>query len=183
MSANNRKLTVAEIQAVGSILQDKEAIELLKQIKDNIVTDEDTKGKRQENELFAFVGFAHNDDILGEDEEAEDYQNKKGVIKGLVDAGLVIEGFHLPLERKSKKNADARTTDLDDRISKYQLTEEGFAVLALTNNNSETQQNTLEVPDDGSNKQQQQKAKSTPVQKESAVQAFKAEIKKEDSKY
>jgi hypothetical protein len=180
MSANNRKLTVAEIQAVGSVLNDKEAIELLKQINDNIVTEEDTKGKRKQNDIFAFVGFAHNDDILGEDEEAEDYQNKKGVVRKLVDAGLVIEGFHIPLERKSEKKFGDVRVQSDERISKYQITEEGFAVLALTN--ADVAAPASDVIDDGSNKEQQQKAKATPVQKEKALEAFKEEIKKEDSK-
>jgi hypothetical protein len=180
MSANNRKLTVAEIQAVGSVLNDKEAIELLKQINDNIVTEEDTKGKRKQNDIFAFVGFAHNDDILGEDEEAEDYQNKKGVVRKLVDAGLVIEGFHIPLERKSEKKFGDVRVQSDERISKYQITEEGFAVLALTN--ADVAAPAPDVIDDGSNKEQQQKAKATPVQKEKALEAFKEEIKKEDSK-
>ena len=74
-----RKITTSEIAAVGAILQDKEAIKILKEINDNIITEEDTKGKRKNNEVFNFVGFASGNDIYGEDpdESSEEYQNKK----------------------------------------------------------------------------------------------------------
>ena len=65
--STSRKATATEIQAVGAILRDKEALEILKRIKDEIVTEESTKGKRKQNDIFEFVGFAHQDDILGED--------------------------------------------------------------------------------------------------------------------
>ncbi len=134
-----RKITTSEIAAVGAILQDKEAIKILKEINDNIITEEDTKGKRKNNEVFNFVGFASGNDIYGEDpdESSEEYQNKKGAIKKLVDTGLVLEGFHIPLERKSeKKFGDFRLSNTDDKIYKYKLTEEGLTVLAVAGQNN-----------------------------------------------
>lgn len=139
-----RKITTSEIAAVGAILQDKEAIKILREINDNIITEEDTKGKRKNNEVFNFVGFTSGDDIYGEDpdEASEEFQNKKGAIKRLVDAGLVLEGFHIPLERKSeKKFGDVRISNTDDKIYKYKLTEEGLTVLALVGNNNNQENN------------------------------------------
>jgi len=184
MSASNssRKLTTSEIQAVGSILRDKEAIELLKQINDNIVTDEDTKGKRKQNDIFAFVGFAHQDDVLGEDPESKEYQEKQGSLRRLVDTGLILEGFHVPLERKSeKKFGDVRMSNTDDRIGKFKLTEEGLTVLSLVGSGKEEEQ------------QQQQQAAPSPKaakpaaattaetnKKEKAIEAFKEDIREEN---
>src|SRR5215211_2188457 len=168
MSANSRKLTTDEIQAVGSILRDKAAIELLKKINDNIVTDEDTKGKRKQNDIFAFVGFAHNDDVLGEDPEQKEYQEKVGILRKLVDTGLILEGFHIPLERKSeKKFGDVRMQNTDDRIGKFKLTEEGLTLLALVGDDDNKS--------GGKEQQQQQqaapKAAGTPAEtkKEKAI--------------
>ena len=132
MSSNNRKVTTNEIAAVGAILKDIEALKLLKQINDQVVTEEDTKGKRKQNDIFAFVGFAHQDDVLGEDPESEDFKNKQGSLKHLVDTGLILEGFHVPLERKNeKKFGDVHLPATDQKVGKYKLTEEGLAVLAL----------------------------------------------------
>jgi hypothetical protein len=144
-AASNRKITTNEIQAVGSILQDKEAIELLKKINDQVVTEEDTKGKRKQNDIFAFVGFAHQDDILGEDKESKEYQQNQGVLKKLVDSGLVDEGFHVPLERKNeKKFGDVHLPATDEKVGKYRISETGLTLLALVSGN-------------GNNGQQQQK--------------------------
>jgi len=180
MSANSRKLTTSEITAVGSILTDKDALELLKKINDEIVTDEDTKGKRKQNDIFAFVGFAHQDDVLGEDPESDDYQKKAGSLRKLIDTGLILEGYHIPLERKSeKKFGDVRMSNTDDKIGKFKLTEEGLTVLALVgddNNNN------------GGNQQQQQeqppapKTAGTPAEtkKEKAIAEFKHDIQEEN---
>jgi hypothetical protein len=189
MSANNRKLTVNEIQAVGSILQDKEAIELLKKINDQVVTEEDTKGKRKQNDIFAFVGFAHQDDILGEDPESQEFQEKQGVLRKLTDTGLVDEGFHVPLERKNeKKYGDIKIPASDQKVGKYRISETGLAVLALLttagskkfnpqdpievveedNNNN----NNNIVPDNSKQKKKNNKSK--------AVAEFKKEIKEEN---
>lgn len=135
---SKRILTTDEITAVGAILKDKQAIQLLKEIRDNVITEgEDTKGKRKNNEIFNFIGFSSGEDILGEDQESEEYQNKKAAIRKLADIGLVIEGFHIPLERKSeKKFGDVRISNVDDKISKYQLTDEGYAVLSVAEEES-----------------------------------------------
>ena len=130
--STSRKATASEIQAVGTILRDKAAIELLKKINDEIVTEEDTKGKRKQNDIFEFVGFAHQDDILGEDSKSEEFQEKQGSLKRLVDYGLILEGFHIPLERKNeKKFGDVRVSDTENKIGKYRLTEEGFTILTI----------------------------------------------------
>lgn len=118
--------------AVGAILKDKESIQLLKEIRDNVVTDEDTKGKHKDNDVFNFVGFSTSEELLGEDTESEEYQNKKAKIGKLVETGLVIEGFHIPLERKNeKKFGDQRVSDVEGKIYKYQLTNEGYAILSV----------------------------------------------------
>jgi hypothetical protein len=177
MSANNRKLTTNEIQAVGSILQDKEALDLLKKINDQVVTEEDTKGKRKQNDIFAFVGFAHQDDVLGEDPESEDFKNKSGVLRKLTDTGLVDEGFHVPLERKNeKKFGDIKLPASDQKVGKYRITEEGLTVLALVgNNNGQQKQSEQEQP-----KQKQQQSQPATTKKEKAIEEFKKEIKEEN---
>jgi hypothetical protein len=150
-----RKVTTSEIQAVGAILQDKDAIELLKKINDEIVTEEDTKGKRKQNDIFQFIGFAHQDDILGEDPESKEFQEKQGSIKNLVDSGLILEGFHVPLERKNeKKFGDVHLPATQDKVAKYKLTEEGLAVLALVGASEQKQQ------------RQDQEVKKNDIQKE-----------------
>lgn len=180
--SENRKITTSEIVAVGSILQDKDAIELLKKINEQVVTEEDTKGKRKQNDIFAFVGFAHQDDILGEDPESEDYKTNEGLVKKLVDKGLILEGFHVPLERKNeKKFGDLHIPATQDKIGKYKITEEGLAVLALVgnnNNNNGGQQQQEQQP-----KQKQTVTKvepSSPSKKEKAIAAFKEEVKEEN---
>lgn len=168
-----RKITTNEIQAVGAILQDKEAIELLKKINDNIVTEEDTKGKRKQNDIFQFVGFAHDDDVLGEDKESEEYQQKAGTLKKLVDAGLLLEGFHIPLERGSEKKYGDIKVSSQERVGKYKLTEEGLTVLALVGKQQQQES-------------QQQGSKQSAVaaeggkNKSKAVANFKKDIKEEN---
>ena len=185
-----RKITASEIQAVGTILKDKDAIELLKKINQEVVTEEDTKGKRKQNDIFQFIGFAHQDDILGEDSESDDFKNKAGSVKTLVDAGLILEGSHTPLERKSEKNyGDARLPAPQDKRSKYKLTEEGLTLLAIVGDDEEgkqvQQQETRKsnniVPDDS--KQQSKNNKSegfTESLKKRAIAAFKEDVKEEN---
>lgn len=175
-----RKVTTNEIQAIGSILNDKDAIELLKKINDNIVTEEDTKGKRKQNDIFAFVGFAHQDDVLGEDPESQDYKNKAGSLQKLVDTGLILEGAHIPLARKNEdKYGDVRISS-QERIGKYKLTEEGLAVLGIVGAAEST-------------KQEQPKPKQTAAptvvkkngssnSKEQQIAAFKEQVKKENKR-
>lgn len=185
---SKRILTTDEITAVGTILKDKQAIQLLKEIRDNVITEEDTKGKRKNNEIFNFIGFTSSEDILGEDQESEEYQNKKAAIRKLADIGLVIEGFHIPLERKSeKKFGDVRISDVDDKISKYQLTDEGYAVLSVVdsdnnnnNNGSGTQKQQNESKAVKEFKASQQKEQEQQEQqKAKEIQAFKAAQEKE----
>jgi hypothetical protein len=187
-----RKITTSEIQAVGAILQDKNALELLKKINEQVVTEEDTKGKRKQNDIFAFVGFAHQDDILGEDKESKEFQEKQGSIKNLVDAGLILEGFHVPLERKSeKKFGDIHLPAPQDKVGKYKLTEEGLTVLALIGNGQQQQQqfnpqNPIEVVEEDnatkSKKVSTTAAATTTAAKknEKAIAEFKKEIKEEN---
>lgn len=172
-----RKVTTNEIQAVGSILNDKDAIEVLKNINDNIVTEEDTKGKRKQNEIFAFVGFAHQDDVLGEDPESEDYKNKAGSLQKLVDTGLILEGAHIPLERKNEnKYGDVRISS-QERIGKYKLTEEGLTVLAIVGAAEATKQ-----------EQEQPKQTAAPTvkkngnSKQEQIATFKEQVKKENKR-
>jgi hypothetical protein len=187
-----RKVTTSEIQAVGAILQDKDAIELLKKINDEIVTEEDTKGKRKQNDIFQFIGFAHQDDILGEDPESKEFQEKQGSIKNLVDSGLILEGFHVPLERKNeKKFGDVHLPATQDKVAKYKLTEEGLAVLALVGASEQKQQrqdqevkkNDIQkesAPQKISPAQEQQQEQPPLTKKEKAIAAFKEEIKEEN---
>ncbi len=171
-----RKVTTNEIQAVASILNNKAAIELLKKINENIVTEEDTKGKRKQNDIFAFVGFAHQDDVLGEDPESEDFKQKAGTLKELVDVGLVLEGAHFPLERKSEKKFGDVRVQSDERIGKYKLTEEGLAVLSVVKGSAAAEQQQQQQQ-----QQQPTKAKSASSNKTKKAQVaeFKEEFKKE----
>lgn len=174
-----RKVTTNEIQAVGAILNDKEAIALLKKINEQIVTEEDTKGKRKQNDIFAFVGFAHRDDVLGEDPESKEFQEKQGTIKKLVDTGLILEGFHVPLERKSeKKFGDIRLPSTDEKIGKFKLTEEGLTVLALVSGQQQQSQQAQQT-------QSESKSTATTTSKNNnnnskAIAEFKNEIKEEN---
>ena len=53
------------------------------------------------------------------DPESEDFKNKQGSIKALVDTGLILEGFHVPLERKNeKKFGDVHLPAPQDKIGK-----------------------------------------------------------------
>lgn len=185
-ASNNRKVTSSEILAVGAILNDREAIELLKKINDQVVTEEDTKGKRKQNDIFAFIGFAHQDDVLGEDIGSEEFQNKQGSVKNLVDSGLILEGFHIPLERSNeKKFGDVHLPATQNKVAKYKITEEGLTVLSLVNkcNSSQQQPATTAsksnsvVPDDSKKKsnQQEQQSPST-IKKEKAIANFKEEV-------
>ena len=187
MSASNRKITIDEIQAVGSILKDKDALELLKKINDEIVTEEDTKGKRKQNEIFEFVGFAHQDDVLGTDPESEDYKNKQGSLKSLIDKGLILEGFHVPLERKNeKKFGDVRLPATNEKIGKFKLTEEGLSILALGIGKSSTEElkkNDIQkesAPQKTSPLPRQEQVEPQQTKKEKAIEAFKEEIKEEN---
>jgi hypothetical protein len=182
---STRKLTTNEIQAVAAILNDKDAIEILKQINNNIVTEEDTKGKRKQNDIFAFVGFAHQDDVLGEDAESEEYKNKAGSLKKLVDAGLILEGAHIPLERKNEdKYGDQRFPSATEKVGKYKLTEEGLTVLALA-----TQKQLEEGAAAAAVKQTESKPPSaataattkTNTTKKHQIEQFKTNVKKEDN--
>ena len=188
-----RKITTNEIQAVGAILQDKEAIDLLKKINEQVVTEEDTKGKRKQNDIFAFQGFAHQDDILGEDTESKEFQQKQGSIKKLVDTGLILEGFHVPLERKNeKKFGDLSIPASDQKVAKYKITEEGLAVLALIQQQKsrfnprdpiEVESSNNVVPDDSKQKKQQQQQVSKTSNnnnRSKAIASFKQDIKKEN---
>lgn len=191
MSAN-RKITVSEIQAVGSILKNRAALELLKKINDETVTEEDTKGKRKQNDIFQFVGFAHQDDVLGTDPESEDFKNKQGSIKALVDTGLILEGFHVPLERKNeKKFGDVHLPAPQDKIGKYKLTEEGLTVLALVTPTPKTKPTAAvqtqtpaqkTAPQTSAKKVTTTAAATTTAAKknEKAIEAFKEEIKEEN---
>jgi hypothetical protein len=176
-----RKITTSEIQAVGAILQDKDALELLKKINEQVVTEEDTKGKRKQNDIFAFVGFAHQDDILGEDKESKEFQEKQGRVKRLADAGLILEGFHVPLERKNeKKFGDIKLPASDEKVGKYKLTEEGLTILALVGNNNNNNNNNSQQQ---SQQQQTKPAASqtlSPAKKEKQIAAFKEEVKEEN---
>lgn len=179
-----RKLTTNEIQAVGSILQDKEAIDLLKKINEQVVTEEDTKGKRKQNDIFAFQGFAHGDDILGEDPESKEFQQKQGSIKKLVDTGLILEGFHVPLERHNeKKFGDLNIPATQNKVAKFKITEEGLTLLALVGSGQQqkqqVQQSNNVVPDDSKQKQKQATTATTTKNsnKAKAMQSFKQDIK------
>lgn len=173
---STKPLSVQEIQAVGSILKDKEAINLLKEIRDNVITDEDTKGKRKSNEVFNFVGFSSGDDLLGEDSEAEDYKSKKAKIDNLVASGLVLEGFHIPLERKSeKKYGDSKVAAVDEKIYKYQLTNEGYAILSLVEDDNK---NGFEKVSDKV-KSSNNFAPDNSKQKQKEVESFKSQQNKE----
>ena len=165
---SSRILSTDEILAVGSILKDKESINLLKEIRDNVITEEDTKGKRKNNDVFNFVGFSSSEDILGEDSESDNYKSKKAKIDKLVKSSLVLEGFHIPLERKNeKKFGDVKVAATDEKIYKYQITDEGYAILNIVENSEPKPQTT---------KQAQTSSNSN---KDKEIAEFRAQQKKE----
>ena len=182
MSANNRKLTAEEIQTVGQILRDKAAIELLKKIRDSTITEEDVKKRRaqqkggeDDDDTPAFQGFAHSDQILGEgankeegeQQKDEQLQEKRGILKRLADIGLVLEGFHIPLEKK-KEGPQGQRYPSNRKISKFQLTNEGLTLLSVVDPEGQQQQSAGQA-------QQQQSG-----ERRSAVEKFKRDVKKEE---
>jgi hypothetical protein len=124
-----RKLELGEIQAVGVLVKDQDAIELLKKIRENEITEEDLKGKHKGNNLENFVGFTQEQDIIGEGDEGA---GKKVTLTRLVSLGLVDEGYHIPLPRSTKSNEGAKVPKVDEeRVNKYKVTETGLALLAV----------------------------------------------------
>jgi hypothetical protein len=199
MSTSNRKLTVEEIQAVSALLNNKELIELLQEIHENTLTEESAKGKLKQQQqkgedgddgddnVTPFVGFTRGDDLLGKEgegeEQSDEKQAKKGLLRKLVEMGLVLEGIHIARERtpeERKKRAAAGGAGISrsaegERTRKFKLTEEGFSLLAAKGaagaanrsrgNNSSSS---------GSSHQESNKARE--------VSSFKQGIKKEDSR-
>jgi hypothetical protein len=122
-----RKLELAEIQAVGVLVKDKDSIELLKKIRENEITEEDLKGKHKGNNLENFVGFAQEQDLIGEGEA-----DKKVSLTKLVSLGLVDEGYHIPLPRSTKSNEGAKVPKVEEEtLNKYKVSETGLALLAV----------------------------------------------------
>jgi hypothetical protein len=156
--STQRILSSKEIAAVGAILTDKEAIQLLKDIRDNVITEEDTKGKRKNNDVFNFVGFTSSEDILppedNEEESSEEFRSKQNKIKKLVGAGLVLEGYHVPLGRKNEdKFGDQKIADPTKKIYKYQITNEGHTLLSVVEEQQKGEQE--------GQQQQQQEVRTT----------------------
>jgi hypothetical protein len=121
-----RNLELGEIQAVGVLVKDQNAIELLKKIRENEITEEDLKGKHKGNNLENFVGFTQEQDVTGGDE------GKKVTLTRLVSLGLVDEGVHIPLPRSTKSNEGAKVAKVDEeRVNKYKVTETGLSLLAV----------------------------------------------------
>lgn len=190
---SNRNFTASEIQAVGSLLNDKNAIELLKKINNSVVTaDDDTKTtaagsnkkeqqqQKEENDLTPFVGFAHQKDVLGEDKESDDYKTKAGAIQNLVNAGLVIEGSHTPLAPKDEeKHGDLRLSS-EERISKYKLTEEGLTVLAVVGEDIDAPKQAKQQQTAAQIKQQSNENNNN--SKEQQTAAYKEQVKKENKR-
>jgi|SRR5215212_2478517 len=124
-----RKISVQEIQAVGALVKDQNAINLLKEVRNQTITGEDLKGKHKGNNLENFVGFALESDLIGEGDQID--AGKKISLQRLVDLGLVLEGYHIALPRKTQKNEGVQVPTIEDDLSrKYQLTETGLALLA-----------------------------------------------------
>ena len=130
---SSKFLTVQDIQAVGELLKDKAALEILKEIRDNAITKDDVKGKKSDNYLVGFVGFTSGEDILEEDKDSDEYKVKRAKIRSLVDSGLVIEGAYIPLEKgENKGHGDVKFPDPEGKIYKFQLSNEGFTLLKLS---------------------------------------------------
>lgn len=192
---SNRNFTASEIQAVGSLLNDKNAIELLKKINNSVVTaDDDTKTtaagsnkkeqqqQKEENDLTPFVGFAHQKDVLGEDKESDDYKTKAGAIQNLVNAGLVIEGSHTPLAPKDEeKHGDLRLSS-EERISKYKLTEEGLTVLAVVGEDIDAPKQAKQQQQQSAAQIKQQSNENNNNSKEQQTAAYKEQVKKENKR-
>jgi hypothetical protein len=121
-----RKLSVQEISEVASILNDKEAIKVLKSIRENVITqdavdEEKRKGSKGKEDLSAFVGFAKQEDVIGEGKDED--QKALGAVSKLEGLGFIIKGVHID-------NKKEETTE------KYQITETGNALLAAAGEGS-----------------------------------------------
>src|SRR5688500_17628978 len=117
-----RKLSVQEISEVAAVLNDKEAIGLLKKIRDSVIQQEDTEGKKNEGNAN-FLGFAKGNEVASD-------ENQKPSLTKLVDLGLVITGVNI-----NNKSGEQQ--------QKYQITETGLSLLSAV---GESQSNEQEKP-------------------------------------
>jgi DNA-binding HxlR family transcriptional regulator len=215
MSQAGKKITSSEIREVAQVLSDKQAIEVLKKIRDNQVNSEDikkeqekavgAKGSQDEREkeedesLVQFEGFTHQDDVLGQDPNSGDYQQKRGAIDKLLNAGFIIEGFHIPLGPRDQEKHGGQRFPSERKISKFQLTEEGFTLLSTvkelsgigssSSSNNDTQV-TKNQSQSGAESEQQGAKRSTEEEQESTstttkrqqIGAFKESVRRENGR-
>ena len=118
-------------------------------------------------------------------------KKSKAVLRALVDYGLILEGFHVPLERKNeKKFGDVRVSDTENKIGKYRLTEEGFTILTIVDEDqqqrgvggrSEPAAATTATQVKSNNRvQNDSKQKEPESVKDKLIAAFKQDVKEEN---
>lgn len=125
---SSRYITIEEINSILAALEDDQGIEILKQVRDNVVQPVDEKkqaklleGKSKEEQIKAqdkltqekaLVGFSKEEDVAKDDDVV-----KKGILNRLAERGLLLKGGFIP------KNGE--------RINSFKITNEGLALLYL----------------------------------------------------
>lgn len=153
---STRYISIEEINSiVAAVVDDKQGIEILKKVRDNQQKETDTDRKEEQKyntersglsdedkqkrsdkiaERKAFVGFAKEEDLIG---EGKDNEGKKGILERLVNTGLLLKGGFVPRDK--------------ERVNSYKLTNEGYALLYLIdriqgkNNNNSSKQGATET--------------------------------------
>jgi hypothetical protein len=126
---SNRYLSVEEINSISAALEDEKGIELLRAIRDNIVSESNIKEQKSFDEKDkeaikkeqervsqerSFIGSTKEESII---KEGEEDQGKKGILKRLEEKGLIQSGGYIPVGK--------------ERINSYKLTNEGLVLLAF----------------------------------------------------
>jgi hypothetical protein len=129
-------MDIISIQKTSEVLTNKEALETLKEINDNIITTEEAKNKKKSIDVN-LVGWCDCNNITGKESESKgkkltkqdsEFDKKQAQINDLKEFGLLIEGQHTPLVQGQKAGEPDR---LAEPIRKFKLTNEGSAVLSL----------------------------------------------------
>jgi DNA-binding PadR family transcriptional regulator len=125
---SSRYISVEEINSISAAIEDETGIELLKAIRDNVVSESDIKEQKsfdgQDKEAIkkeqervsqerSFIGSTKEESII----KGQEDESKRGILKRLEEKGLVQSGGYIPLGK--------------ERINSYKLTNEGLVLLAF----------------------------------------------------
>ena len=103
---------------------------------------------------------------------------------------MILEGFHIPLERKNeKKFGDVRVSDTENKIGRYKLTEEGFTILTIVDEDQQQRGGRRSEPaaattatqvKSNDRVQDDSKQKEPESVKDKLIAAFKQDVKEEN---